>query len=648
LGGVIIANTGAITLDAAKVLNTGAPLRISDNSTLITNNFQLTLGGDFIRDLGTITAGSSPVVITGTAATQNISGFTTTGALSMTKTAGTATITGDISASSLTMNGAGGTLNLGVGEIITISGTWTRTAGTIDGNHSTIRFGAGFSGTGGTFIPASGTVEWYAAGAQTIANISYNNLIVSGSGIKTVVLSNPIANDFTIGGSASVTPTSTLTVNGITKTTTTGTLTLGAANILSNTGSISLDGGTFSTGSTTGNNETVGTLKLTNNATIALGTGVHSLNIAASQSIPWTAAKVLTITGWAGAYNGTSGTAGKIFFGSSASSLTVAQLSQIRFYNGTTYFAATILATGEVVPTSTINYYSKTTGNLDALTTWTSDITLVTTISPASFTAANQIFNIRNQAAPLINASWTVSGTNSKIIVGDGINACNFTVSGAQVLTAPTNVSNLGTLTLSTSGVLTGIVFGTLSIGSTVNYARNGAQTVNVASYHHLTLSGSGIKTITGLAIVNGNFTFAGSASATATTGMTIGGDVILGNGTTFAAGAFTHFVAGNWTNNGGAFTNTGSTIYFMNTLANQQINGSATTQVFNNLTIAKSNYKLIIGGSTATATVVGTLTMISGNIDCGINTLQLGTSTATVGTLSYTAGNIIGSLRDG
>src|SRR6185369_17261424 len=103
--------------------------------------------------------------------------------------------------------------------------------------------------------------------------------------------------------------------------------------------------------------------------------------------------------------------------------------------------------------------------------------------------------------------------------------------------------------------------------------------------------------------------------SATASNSMTVEGDVILGSGTIFAAGAFTHYVGGNWTNNGGTFTNTGSTIYFMNTLANQQINGTAATQVFNNLTIAKSSRKLIIGGSTTTATVVGTLTMISGNI---------------------------------
>lgn len=297
LSGVTIANTGAITMDAAKVLDTGVRLKINDNSTLVTNNFQLTLSGDFIRDLGIITAGSSPVNITGTAPVQLISGITTTGALSFTKSSGTATLTGDISASSLTMNGVGGTLNLGVGLTHTITGAWTRTAGTIEGNQSTIKFGGAFSGTGGSFNAQSGTVEWNATGAQTIADLSYNNLIVSGSGVKTVVLSNPISNDFTIGGSASVSLATALTVNGILKTTSTGSLTLGALNLISNTTPITLDGGTFSTGNPTGFNETVGTLKVTNHSTIVLGTSVHSLNFAASQGNAWTVGKVLTIWG---------------------------------------------------------------------------------------------------------------------------------------------------------------------------------------------------------------------------------------------------------------------------------------------------------------------------------------------------------------
>jgi hypothetical protein len=282
------------------------------------------------------------------------------------------------------------------------------------------------------------------------------------------------------------------------------------------------------------------------------------------------------------------------------------------------------------------------------LATWTSDITLVNNIPPANFTSANQIFNIRNQAVPVLGASWTVSGANSKIIVGDGVNACNFTVSNAFVLTAPTDISDKGTLTLSTTGVTTGISFGTLAVGSTVNYARNAAQTITVAPYYNLTLSGSGIKTITGLVVVNGNFTFAGSATAAASNAITIGGDVILGAGTAFTAGSFTHNVGGNWTNNGATFTSTGSTIFFNNTLNNQSINGTATTHTFNNLTIAKSTRRIIIGGSAATVTVSGTLTMTSGNIDCGTATLQLGASTAVVGTLAYTAGNILENLCDG
>jgi hypothetical protein len=48
-GGVIIANTGAITMNGAKVFNCGIPLTINTGSTLVTNNLALTFGGDFIR-----------------------------------------------------------------------------------------------------------------------------------------------------------------------------------------------------------------------------------------------------------------------------------------------------------------------------------------------------------------------------------------------------------------------------------------------------------------------------------------------------------------------------------------------------------------------------------------------------------------------
>jgi len=89
-------------------------------------------------------------------------------------------------------------------------------------------------------------------------------------------------------------------------------------------------------------------LKLDANSSINLGSNNHSLNFANSSAITWTGT-TLTINGWTGT-GGASGTAGKIFFGSSSGTLTAAQLSSITF----TGFPGTpiLLGTGELVPSA--------------------------------------------------------------------------------------------------------------------------------------------------------------------------------------------------------------------------------------------------------------------------------------------------------
>ncbi len=119
-------------------------------------------------------------------ASQSIDGFTTTGPVLLSKTAGTATFAGNVNGGGLTINGAGGTLNLGSGLTHTFTGAWTSTDGTLNGGSSLLKIGGNGSVTGGTFTAGSGTVEWYAGGAQTCANVTYNNLTLSGSGAKTV------------------------------------------------------------------------------------------------------------------------------------------------------------------------------------------------------------------------------------------------------------------------------------------------------------------------------------------------------------------------------------------------------------------------------------------------------------------------------
>jgi hypothetical protein len=99
-----------------------------------------------------------------------------------------------------------------------------------------------------------------------------------------------------------------------------------------------------------GFNEVIGTLTLTNNSILNISNTPHNIAFANSSSATWDTTKTITIKGWTGTA-GASGTNGRVFFGNDASGLTLAQLSQISFQG---YSGATILASGEVVPTSSL------------------------------------------------------------------------------------------------------------------------------------------------------------------------------------------------------------------------------------------------------------------------------------------------------
>jgi len=204
-GGVIIANAaGAVTLGAAKTIN--APLTINPSATLNTsaaNHYAVTFGGNFVNN-GTFTANGSAITISGTG-TQTIAGFTTTGTVFMMKTGGTATFTGNVNGGGLTINGSGGTLDLGTSLTHTFTGTWLRTGGTLLGDTSTLNLGSSVSGTGGTFTAGTGTVDYDASGAQTIAAVAYDNLVFSGSGAKSIATGTSVSGNLSIAPSGTAT-----------------------------------------------------------------------------------------------------------------------------------------------------------------------------------------------------------------------------------------------------------------------------------------------------------------------------------------------------------------------------------------------------------------------------------------------------------
>lgn len=182
--------------------------------------------------------------------------------------------------------------------------------------------------------------------------------------------------------------------------------------------------------------------------------------------------------------------------------------------------------------------YSKSTGNLETLSNWGTN-TDGTGTAPANFSTGGITYNIRNNATPTIGASWTVSGTGSKIIVGDGTNACNFTVPSTFIVTSPTtDVSNNGTITRTSSGVQS---FGTLNVlaGGTYdhNYATGSLPTATWNSTSTLLISAD-LQSNNFSGITFGNVTFRNAAgttmlSASANQTATIAGNLNLeGTGT--------------------------------------------------------------------------------------------------------------------
>jgi hypothetical protein len=173
--------------------------------------------------------------------------------------------------------------------------------------------GGGTSNTNATFVATIGANST-TVGSTTLTGTDNIALTLAPSA-GTLTLTGP--NSFTGG----------LTVSG-------GTIQMGATSTLGSGGAlpVTLDGGTFSSGATVGFSENLGTLNVTNNSSkIILGTGSHTITFAASGGITW-GSGTLTITGWQGNFDGTTGTAGQIFFpDATASSLTATQLSQITF-----------------------------------------------------------------------------------------------------------------------------------------------------------------------------------------------------------------------------------------------------------------------------------------------------------------------------
>ncbi len=249
----------------------------------------------------------------------------------------------------------------------------------------------------------------------------------------------------------------------------------------------------------------------------------------------------------------------------------------------------------DVSPANPIGSLTFSSGNANSNLTFsgTNSLTVTGTITinaPTTNSRTKQI-SVNNGSLTCGAVVMTTSGGSSSRITYLNVSAGTITVTGNITMnsTAANAVRLQGAGTLNLGGSITGGTL-TTSAGSLVNYNGIG-QTVLATVYYNLTLSGSGTVDISGVDTINENFILSGSVSTTAGLDITVGGSFTLGSGTTFTAGVHSHFVSGNWINNGGSFVSTGSTVSFDN--AAQSIGGTTST-TFDNLILTGSGIKTL------------------------------------------------------
>ncbi len=171
-------------------------------------------------------------------------------------------------------------------------------------------------------------------------------------------------------------------------------------------------------------------------------------------------------------------------------------------------------------------YYYDGSGSLSSTSNWGTN-TNGSGSNPGNFSSNNQIFEIRNTTAVTLSGNWTVSGTGSKVVLGNAsVTAITLTHSGGDFngtldINAASSGSNtyLGQTTNANTPTL-----GTLNSGSTVRYDRNGTQTVQAVTYGNLYISNAGgTKTAGGTVTVNGTLTIDASCTFNMSTNLLSG-----------------------------------------------------------------------------------------------------------------------------
>ncbi|MEP3388412.1 MAG: T9SS type A sorting domain-containing protein [Reichenbachiella sp.] len=537
-----VANSPTISISGAVTFTVSDNINIPRTPFLSGDTNTLAVGG------GTLNAGSI-----------NFSGGGVLGGNALTIGTGTATVSGDIVAD---------------GNYLLAAITFT--------DAGLLQVGGDFINSGnGAFTASTGTVEFNGSSAQVIGDFTYNNLIVSGSGEKTVAGVIDINGDFTLASGTTFTAgsyTHTLAGDWINNG---GTFNHAGSNI-------NMDGAGQSIGGS--NATTFNRLSLSGSGT---KTFVFATTIAGNFSIDGTAVADLgTFTGHTAAglsLGGTSQVAG-IWGHTNGTGVT---------HPNNTYFANN---TG-VITTASAGaniYFTRQTGNWNAAATW-STITYGDVTNNGTFPVAGDIVNI---------------GGGDFTITVNVSSACQDLYFQSDAAFSPI-VSIGGSNTLDVSNDI--FIPYTANFSGDVNTFAVGAGTLNTSNINFSSsqLGGSPTLTIsTGTANIDGDMTSTGDGEATFTFTsaglLQLGGAIVGASNIDMTAGT--------------------GTVEYDGTAAQTIVDLDYYNLTLNNSVVAIPAFTL--NGNT---TVTNTLTMTEGIVDMNEFIFTLGTSSA-ASTLSRSA----------
>jgi len=343
----------------------------------------------------------------------------------------------------------------------------------------------------------------------------------------------------------------------------------------------------------------------------------------------------------------------------------------------TILFAAVVLGLTNTAAWGTTTYYSQTSGDPGTVGNW-NKIRGGGGSSPANFTAGD-IFVIQNGHTMTTAATWSISGTGSKLWIENGgiliatsaitVAAAttfqidgggtykhqNNTAFGSSIFQGTKSFAATSTVELNNSSTTgpSSVVFGNLIVNFTstpsgsVNCSGgigtiNGNLTIQNTSTVEFRLSASTALTLNlagDLIVQGGILDFASSAGSSVARTLNLGGSYNQTGGTVKCTGT-SNAVSINFTGSGKTFTQSAGTL--TNTNINWAINSGASLTLNNNLPIATSR-SLTVNGTldcgTNTISGAGAFTLAAGGTLANSNTSGIDGSITVSGTKTFTDG---------